>query len=379
MKVNSNSNQGFYINLPIGGLVSLLLLRIQIPNRKVASTTKLTFGGLVTQLDLVGFLLFAPAAIQALLALQWGGIEHRWSSATIVGLFCGSAGTLAVFLFWEYRMGEGAMLPFSVLRRRIVWSSALLMFFFFGNLYMTTFYLPIYFQAVRNATPTLSGVYILPSILSTIISAISSGIGVGKIGYYLPFSVASGVLMAVGTGLLATFTPHISIGKWIGYQILSGAGRGMGIQMPMVAVQNALPKRQIAIGTSTIIFAQNFGGAVVLSLGQTAFNAGLRSGLVKYAPGVDAAAVIHAGATDVEGIVSGANYAGVIEAYNFAIRNCFYLGTGCGVAVFAFAWGVGWKNVKKEKAIVPEAQAEEARTQPTTAEKTQTEKTQEDS
>lgn len=41
---------------------------------------------------------------------------------------------------------------------------------------ITNYYLPIYFQAVRHATPTMSGVYLLPAILSQIIFATVSGI-----------------------------------------------------------------------------------------------------------------------------------------------------------------------------------------------------------
>ena len=62
---------------------------------------------------------------------------------------------------------------------------------------------------------------------------------VGKLGYYLPWTVISGVLTSIGTGLISTFTPTTSTGKWIGYQILAGSGRGCGMQMVSVTVQNA--------------------------------------------------------------------------------------------------------------------------------------------
>jgi hypothetical protein len=246
------------------------------------------------------------------------------------------------------------MIPFSMLKRPIVYSSCIVMFFFFGNLYMTTFYLPIYFQAVRNVTPTLSGVYLLPGILGTMVMAISSGIAVSKMGYYLPWSVGSGILMSIGSGLLSTLTTDSSTGKWIGYQIISGVGRGMGFQMPIVAVQNDLPKSQVSVGTSLIVFSQTFGGAVFLSIGQTIFNEGLKSGLKQFAPGVDVSLVIHAGATAIEEVVSGAQYTGVTKAYSLAFDNTQYLAAGCGVAAFAFAWGVGWKSVKKAPPVQPQ-------------------------
>lgn len=68
------------------------------------------------------------------------------------------------------------MIPFSMVRQRIVWSSCLTMLFLMSSTMITSYYLPIYFQAVRNATPTLSGVYNLPAIISSILAAIISGV-----------------------------------------------------------------------------------------------------------------------------------------------------------------------------------------------------------
>ena len=61
--------------------------------------------------------------------------------------------------------------------------------------------------------------------------AISDTQIVGKLGYYLPVSLIGAVLIAIGNGLLSTFDPHTSTGKWIGYQILVGAGQGGALQM----------------------------------------------------------------------------------------------------------------------------------------------------
>jgi Fungal trichothecene efflux pump (TRI12) len=167
---------GFYINLPIGGAVTALLAFIHVPDRTTKGRTTSTLQIVLQKLDLPGFALFAPAAVQFLLALNWGGHLYPWDSATVIGLFCGAAGTLCVFLAWEYREGDVAMVPLSMVRRRIVWSSCLVMAFFMGCSIILSYYLPIYFQTVMDATPTLSGVYLLPGILSQILFAVMSGI-----------------------------------------------------------------------------------------------------------------------------------------------------------------------------------------------------------
>jgi hypothetical protein len=38
---------------------------------------------------------------------------------------------------------------------------------------------------------------------------------------------------SISNGLYSTFSPSTSMAKWVGYQVLNGAGRGVG--MPMVS------------------------------------------------------------------------------------------------------------------------------------------------
>jgi nitrate/nitrite transporter NarK len=130
---------------------------------------------LPAKLDLIGFAIFAPAAIQLLLALQYGGITFAWNSAQIIGLFCGAGGTFIFFLAWEYYKGDAAMIPFSMVRKKTVWASCLTYGFVMGQLFCLSFYLPIYFQGVKGASPTMSGVYILPGVLSHVFTSLSSG------------------------------------------------------------------------------------------------------------------------------------------------------------------------------------------------------------
>lgn len=129
------------------------------------------------KLDLTGFVLFAGFAIMMELALSWGGTSggHPWNSALIIGLFCGGASALIVFVLWELRMGDGAMIPPSIVRRREVWSSALFMAFFSASMLIFSYYMPIYFQAVKGVSALSSGVYMLAGIGPQILMAVTSG------------------------------------------------------------------------------------------------------------------------------------------------------------------------------------------------------------
>jgi hypothetical protein len=166
---------GFLINLPCGGVVALCLLFISIPDSGVKGDERQTVLQKLRRLDLIGFLLFTPSMIQFILALQWGGIKFSWNSATVIGLFCGAFGNLLVFLAWEYHMGDEAMIPLPLMRRQIIWSSCINLACIYGCMFTTLYYFPIYFQAVRSATPTNSGVDLLPQIISNMFITIVTG------------------------------------------------------------------------------------------------------------------------------------------------------------------------------------------------------------
>jgi hypothetical protein len=110
-----------------------------------------------------------------LLALQWGSDKYGWSSPTVIGLFAGSGATLILFSLWEWRVGENALIPFHLVKKRIVWASTIQNSFLFVTNFVGSNFVPIYFQAVKGVGPTMSGVYTLPSILTQLLSLIMAG------------------------------------------------------------------------------------------------------------------------------------------------------------------------------------------------------------
>ena len=155
-------NQGFYINLPCGGVTAvLLLIFFSAPPRNTART------GLAEKLksiDIPGFLLFAPAVIMLLLALQWGGDEYPWKSATVIGLLCGFVCTMSCFALWQWHKQDDASIPPAVFAQRSVFCGAIVACLAMGGLQLVTYYLPIWFQVIKDSTPTKSGIMYFPSV-----------------------------------------------------------------------------------------------------------------------------------------------------------------------------------------------------------------------
>ena len=159
----------FYINLPIGAVVGVCLILFRIPEPEPKAPALKVLGTAVKALDIPGFFLISPAAIMFLMALQYGGNQYAWNSSVVIGLLVGAAVTLVLFLFWERRKGDEAMMPFSMLSHRIVWSAAGNMFFLMASVLVADFYLAIYFQAVHDDSPVMSGVHMLPTTLGIVI------------------------------------------------------------------------------------------------------------------------------------------------------------------------------------------------------------------
>ncbi|KAJ5822782.1 hypothetical protein N7447_005122 [Penicillium robsamsonii] len=337
----------FYINLPVGALVAIFLCFIKIPDQVAKPSVRLALDTILHKLDLIGFVLFSPAALQFLLALEYGKNNNSWGSATVIGLFSGAAATFIIFLLWEHRQGDQAMIPLRMVAKMQVWTSCIVIMAIFAITLCSSYYLPVYFQAIKNNSPMMSGVSTLPGILSQLFVAVASGILIGKMGYYLPWTIFGGISTSIGSGLLSTLNPDTSIGKWIGYQILSGAGRGAAFQTPLIAVQNTLPHTQVSIAMSILMFTQTFSGAIFLTAASAVFDSGLKSFVPKYAPKVDLQTIISAGATGIQNAVSSSDLSGVLVAYSKSISYVFIMSAALGVLIVVFSFGMGWKDIRR--------------------------------
>ena len=169
---------GFYINLPIGGVVAALLLFTRIPEQmpKKPFLEVLRTLSLVRDFDIIGFIFFISASIQLLLGLEYGGNQYSWNSATVIGLLCGAIATFVVFGVWEHHMGQDAMLPGSLIKRRVIWSSSMMFAMLFGLTVPMLFYTPLYFQSIRGKSALNSGVAMLPTVVGQLFAAVISGV-----------------------------------------------------------------------------------------------------------------------------------------------------------------------------------------------------------
>lgn len=338
----------FYINLPIGAVTILsILIFLKHPKQKLDNNQ--TWKARLLKLDPIGTAFFMPSIICLLLALQWGGTKYPWNNGRIIALFVVFAVLISGFIYFQIRGGDSATVPPRILKKRSIASGAFFLFTIGSAFFIMVYYLPIWFQAIKGASATSSGIMNIPMVLSLVVLSIASGITVTAIGYYAPLYYVSTVLTSIGAGLLTTFTTETSKGKWIGYQIIFGAGVGTGLQLSIIAAQAVLPLEDVAVGTVIMMFCQTLGGALFVSVGQNVFTNLLVKGVVNAAPGLDPQVVLRVGATQLKNMIPPQFLDGVQVAYNDALTKTWYVATALAALSVIGSVGMEWKSVKGKK------------------------------
>ena len=336
----------FYINLPVGGVaIIILILILHIPTAKKAGTP---WRQQILQLDPIGTVFFLSGIVCLLLALQWGGSIYAWGNGRIIALLVLFVVCIGVFIGVQIWKGETATVPPRIATQRSI-AAAMWSQFCIGSAMMTlVYYIPIWFQAIKDVNAIKSGIDTLPLLLSLVVASISAGFLVTKIGYYTPFMIVNSVVMSIGAGLLTTWSPDTMHPKWIGYQFVFGFGLGMGMQQASLAAQAVLPRKDAPIGIALVMFCQQMGGAVFVSVGESVFTNQLVKGL-KNVAGISPAAVVNTGATDLRHVVNPSNLHGVLVAYNQAITKTFTVVLAMSCFSIIGALCIEWKNIKPPK------------------------------
>ncbi|KAF7290398.1 Major facilitator superfamily transporter [Mycena chlorophos] len=340
----------FYINLPIGGITLFVIAFFFKAPGAARSKEALPFWSRVMKLDPIGTILFVPAIICVLLALQWGGSTYAWNNARIIALFVLFCVLIVAFIGVQVWRQEDATVPPGIIKQRSVLFGGIFAFFLGSSFFIIVYYVPIWFQAIKGVSAVRSGVDNIPMVLSVVVGSLLAGAIVTAIGYYTPLMLASPMLMGIGAGLLSTFrATGTSHSHWIGYQVIFGLGVGFGMQQPVMAAQTVLDPADIPIGTTLLIFLQTIGGALFVSVAQNVFTNKLVEGLAGI-PGIDPEIVVKTGATTLRDAVPAQYIPAVLQVYNRALVSAFYVSVAMGSLALVGALGMEWRSVKAHKA-----------------------------
>ncbi|CAM1503352.1 Fc.00g081280.m01.CDS01 [Cosmosporella sp. VM-42] len=337
----------FIINIPLG-LATMAIVFFTVKHTQGKQQTKGSIDKL-KHLDPLGALVLIPAVICLVLALQWGGSGYAWGNWRIILLLVFSGVLTILFAAVQIMMPETATVAPRVICQRSVASGFVYQTCVGGAMMVVVYWIPIWFQAIKNASPVKSGEMTIPLLLSQSLASIVAGILVSKVvGYAPPFMMASTIMVSIAGGLLSTLTIHSGHAEWIGYQVLFGFGLGLGMQQSSNAVQAILKKEDFNSAVSLFFFGMQLGGSVCVCVGQNVLNQRLIKLLTQAAiPGLDPYAVLHTGATELSTLVyTASDMAKLRLAYNDSLTSIFYVAAAVGATSIIGAVFIEWKSIK---------------------------------
>ncbi|MDI5938749.1 MULTISPECIES: MDR family MFS transporter [Micromonospora] len=241
----------FYLNVPLAILAIVVCYHVMrlIPFQRREHA-----------IDWLGAALLVAGVSCLLLALSWGGNSYAWGSAVIIGLFVAGAVLGGLFLLQEARVAE-PILPLRLFRSRTFalanGAGFVLGLVMFGSI----IFIPLYLQIVKGASPTRSGLLMLPMMAGIIVTSVLTGRAMTRIGRYKWFPVAGSAVLLAGMLLFTRLAVDTSLWVAFGYLTVIGVGLGLSMQSLILAVQNSVGPRDLGAGTSSATFFRSLGGS----------------------------------------------------------------------------------------------------------------------
>jgi len=263
----------FYINLPLG-ILALAVIAATLPSRSDRQQHRIDYAGAV---------LLAIALSATILVTDLGGTAYPWSSPVVVGTAAAGLVALVLFLLVERRAAE-PILPLHLFRNPAFSVTSVVALIVGFAMFGSITYLPLYLQVVKGATPTGSGLEMLPMMAGMLTSSIASGQLISRTGRYKIFPVVGTGVMTLGLFLLSRLPVGASMLRIESSLLLLGLGMGLVMQVLVIAVQNAVDYRDLGVATSGNTLFRSVGGSVGTAVLGAVFAARLATELARNAP-----------------------------------------------------------------------------------------------
>ena len=244
----------FWLNLPLGGIALVVVLR----------TMRVNHVRREHRVDVAGAVTLSIAVVCVLLACSWGGSRFAWNSPELLAISAAGLLALAAFVRGQRRVAE-PLLPLGLFRSSVFSVSSLASVTFGALMFAVTIYVPVYAQGALGATATASGIVLIPLLLTWTFMSFLCGQMISRTGRYRAFPIVGSLIVLAGTIILASLgSDATSLGLAVALAVI-GAGMGTMIQTYIIATQNAVPGSVVGTATSALQFFRSMGGSLAVA------------------------------------------------------------------------------------------------------------------
>lgn len=264
------------INVPIG-IVAFILIAVYCPPLRRAIKASIDYlGAAFLSLALATLIL----AVDNTDVIFSGLLESTGMSlvALRVIMFTIVGASIAGFI-WAERKAKDPILPLRFFKNRnfvIIITVAML----FGAAFMgSILYLTQFNQQVFGATPTESGLMLLPMVAGIMFTSITSGQIISRTGRYKIFMQVGFAVATVAMAFMAMLSPETPYIYEAIVMVVLGLGLGVAMPVLTLAVQNEFEQKELGVATSANQLFRSLGSTV----GTAVFGALLTAGILAQA------------------------------------------------------------------------------------------------
>ena len=267
----------FFINVPIG-ILAFVLISIFSPALKHAKKIRIDYAGAALLSVALAVLILAVDNTESIFADLMSA-----TGLTLVGLRIIMIRVVALatagFIWVEHKAKE-PILPLKFFKNRN-YVTVLIIATLFGAAFMgSILYLTQFNQQVFGASPTDSGLMLLPMVAGIMTSSILSGQIIARTGRYKIF-MQIGFLAATAAMIALTFlSPEMSYGYEAFVMVILGLGMGVAMPVLNLAIQNEVEQKDLGVATSSSQLFRSLGSVI----GTAVFGAMLTAGILTQVP-----------------------------------------------------------------------------------------------
>ncbi|MGW5355108.1 MDR family MFS transporter [Streptomyces sp. NPDC004031] len=245
----------FYVNLPVGA-VALLVIATNIRVRRKPVKARIDFAGAV---------LLTIGVLALTLLATWGGTRYGWASAPILALAVVGLLSLAGFGYVEGRVPE-PILPPRLFRDRNFTVVQILSLLVGAAMFGVMSFLPLYMQYVRGATPTVSGMLLLPFMFGMLTAQLTTGRLINRNGRYRIYPILGGAVFTIGMLALLRLQVGTATATASALTLAAGVGTGLLMQSTVLITMNSADLRDMGAASGSVTLFRTIGGSLGVAL-----------------------------------------------------------------------------------------------------------------